>query len=514
MFTEDDLIQLEKKGISQDQVYHQIEQFKNGFPFARLKNAATIDNGIVRFAEEEIDGYVSLFKELSLKKEITKFVPASGAATRMFKSLFEFRNEIQSDDVNAELLINENKYSDVKEFFEQIEKFAFYKQLKQIASEKDIDIEQLTRQNEFGKLLDLFLSDEGLNYAMLPKALLRFHRYVDRSRLAIEEHLVEGVQYAKDKDNIVRIHFTVSPEHEKAFLEQLKNLIPHYEQAFEVEFMISFSQQKSSTDTIAVDLENNPFRDKDGSLVFRPAGHGALIQNLNDLLADIVFIKNIDNIVPDHLRAQTVRYKQLIGGYLFYLQSKTNGYLQQLENNDYDTVILKEIEDFAFLKLNIEFEDDYYSKSDKEKAAMIFNYLYRPIRVCGMVKNEGEPGGGPYWLEDGNRASLQIVESSQINLKSEQQFEIFKSATHFNPVDLVCALKDFNGENFNLLEFTDPQTGFISEKSKDGKILKAMEMPGLWNGAMANWITIFVEVPIITFNPVKTINDLLRSQHQ
>jgi hypothetical protein len=344
---------------------------------------------------------------------------------------------------------------------------------------------------------------------------LRFHAYSNENRFAIEEHLVEATNYCTNEDRVAKVHFTISPEHRNKFDEVISEIVPKFEARFNIRYDIRFSEQKPSTDTIAVDMENKPFRNNDGTLLFRPGGHGALIENLNDLDEDIIFVKNIDNIVPDRLRDETYRYKKAIGGLLMQLQEKSFDYLDLLDGGNLEADELEEMREFASHSLMIDIPDAYDGYSEMEKIDFLFTKLNRPMRVCGMVKNEGEPGGGPFWVKNTEgEISLQIVESSQMNLKEPGQVEIVSKATHFNPVDLVCSKYNFEGIKFDLNEYIDPATGFISIKSKDGRDLKALELPGLWNGAMADWITIFVETPLITFNPVKTVNDLLRPQHQ
>ena len=356
--------------------------------------------------------------------------------------------------------------------------------------------------------------EKGLNYSSLPKGLLKFHTYDQWNRTSVEEHLVEGAMYAKNSDGKVNIHFTVSPEHLKLFTELIQLVSKEYEKKFDIIYNITFSIQKPSTDTIAVDDRNEPFLNSDGNLLFRPGGHGALLENLNDLNADVIFIKNIDNVVPDRIKNQTVTYKKALAGLLLKVQQQTFTYLKKLESG-FDEKLISEIIPYIETKLGYHFSESLSDLSLLQKKNLLIDILNRPIRVCGMVKNEGEPGGGPYWVKsDEGSSSLQILESSQFNLKDHAQNEIFKKATHFNPVDLVITMRNYKGEKFNLLQYRDPETGFISIKSKDGKALKALELPGLWNGSMAFWNTIFVEVPMITFNPVKTINDLLRKEHQ
>jgi hypothetical protein len=511
MFTKNDLARFTTKGISQEQVINQIELFKKGFPFAKLQAAAVVGNGILRFNPQEVDERKAYFEANAGKYHLLKFVPASGAASRMFKHLFEFRALL--DKHAAGELLGKPEHKAVKEFFEQIESFAFYPELEKILSECRAPIAQLIEEGKHALVLDYLLGEPGLNYAKLPKALLLFHKYEDGNRMAMEEHLVEGAVYARSGDE-VHIHFTVSPEHEQLFEELIKAVLPKYIKRFGVNYTITFSEQKSSTDTIAVDMDNKPFRDADGCIVFRPGGHGALIENLNDLDSDIVFIKNIDNVVPDALREPTYHYKKVIGGLLMEIQSKVFTYLEVLEKDAANAGELQAMIDYARQTLMIRFDDAFDALPDKQKIAILKSKLNRPMRVCGMVKNEGEPGGGPFWVQTNKGLSLQIVESSQIDLSNPAQKAIFEASTHFNPVDLVCGLKNYKGQKFHLPDYVDHDAGFISIKSKEGRELKAMELPGLWNGAMADWITVFVEVPIETFNPVKTVNDLLRSQHQ
>ena len=365
------------------------------------------------------------------------------------------------------------------------------------------------------KVVAALLNPEGLNFGQLPKGLLLFHLYADDTvRTPLEEHLVEGALYAQDEDKNVHVHFTVSPEHRELFMAKVASVVARYEAEFGVKYDITFSEQKASTDTIAADKDNNPFRDTDGSLVFRPGGHGALIENLNDLDADVVFIKNIDNVVPDRLKDDTVTYKKLLAGVLVSLQAQAFAYLRRLDEGSCTDEELQEMVDFLQNKLCCQ-----HPAIETLKGDILVTYLKkklnRPMRVCGMVQNVGEPGGGPFlaYNADGT-VSLQILESSQIDMDNPVKKAMFLEGTHFNPVDLVCAIKDYKGEKFDLPTFVDKSTGFISSKSTGGRSLKALELPGLWNGAMSDWNTIFVEVPLTTFNPVKTVNDLLRDQHQ
>ena len=503
MFTEKDIYQFKEKNISQENIEKQIQNFKDGFPFVKLVAAATPGHGIRVPDQENTAVFTAVFDNKSPGYSITKMVPASGAASRMFKDLFSYLDS-ESDEINPE----------VTQFIEGIEDFAFFPALKEALAGDDYNIEQLLAEGEYKTIIRYLLTAVGLDYASLPKGLLLFHKYEDGNRTSLEEHMAEGIEYSKDKNKQVHLHFTVSPEHKEKFVARAGNTVKKFTKDSSLTFNFSWSEQKPSTDTIAVDLDNTPFRNSDGSILFRPGGHGALIENLNDLDTYIAFIKNIDNVVPDKIKQPTYTYKKVLGGLLIELMEKTFDILSRHENGTLDAEGVEKAVSFAKEELNIDFPGgmDFFSLEDKR--GIILEKLNRPMRICGMVKNEGEPGGGPFWVDNLGTSSLQVVESSQIDMNDPGQKEIVDGATHFNPVDLVCNLKNYSGEKFDLKEFVDPQTGFISVKSKDGRNLKAQELPGLWNGAMAQWITIFVEVPIETFNPVKTVNDLLRPQHQ
>lgn len=506
MITAQDKEQLKQKGISEEQIAKQMSFFKQGFPFLKLYAVASVDYGVSRVDKEGEDVFLSKWQSyLDKGHKVLKFVPASGAASRMFKDLFGF--------LNAGYSIPTTDFE--KYFFNNITRFAFYEKLNDTCLRLyGIDISQLIAQSKYKDVVSALLNAEGLNYGTSPKGVLLFHKYDDAPRTPVEEHMVEGALYARDSDNVVRMHFTVSHEHREMFERLVAKQKSIYENKFAVKYDITFSEQKSSTDTIAVDTENNPFRLSDGSLLFRPGGHGALIENLNDLNAEIVFIKNIDNVVPDKLKDITIRYKKLLAGVLISLQEKIFDYLKLIDSGKYSHDEVLEI--VRFLQRNLCCRNDNTKEmEDADLVLYLKSKLNRPIRVCGMVKNIGEAGGGPFvaYNSDGSY-SLQILESSQIDKSDANAVEMFRSGTYFNPVDLVCGLYDYKGERFNLLSFVDKNTGFISQKSKEGRELKALELPGLWNGAMSDWNTIFVDVPLDTFNPVKTVNDLLREQHQ
>ena len=514
IFSEQDIRFFDSKGISKATIENQIGNFERGFPYAQLVRPATPGDGIEVLKQAEADGLIRFYDEHSGAVNTVKFVPASGAASRMFKALFEYLSAAGTASQKGLIRLDKG-FNSPWNFIQHITKFAFYKDLTEVMAAKGLNLKEAIDEGNYSAVIDYLINPAGLDYGNLPKGLLKFHSYSDHGRVAFEEHLVEAAHYATSASGIAHVHFTVSPEHLEKFRARVSKVKSRYEEAFGIAYDISFSVQKPSTDTIAVGMDNKPFREPDGSIVFRPGGHGALIENLGDIDGDLVFIKNIDNVVPDRLKAETTRYKKAIGGLLLKLQEGAFNYLRAMDKALPDDQMLDKISSFATEELKIELPADFSGLTAKEKTALLSRLLNRPIRVCGMVKNEGEPGGGPFWVRDGSgRVSLQVVESSQIDQQDAEQVQHLRGATHFNPVDLVCGIRDYRGEKFDLHHFIDPQTGFISVKSKGGKDLKAQELPGLWNGAMADWITIFVEVPIITFNPVKTVNDLLRPQHQ
>lgn len=505
MMTTQDKELLAKKNISEAQIADQLACFQKGFPYLKLDAAAAVDKGILVPGPDEQRTYLSAWDAYTgTDKTIVKFVPASGAASRMFKDLFEF--------LEAGYEVPATKFEQL--FFENIRKFAFYDDLDAACLRMaGKNIVALLAEGQYKAVVAALLEVGGLNYGALPKGLLKFHTYKEGVRTPLEEHLVEGALYASGKSGRVNVHFTVSAEHRELFETLVREKAASFAKRYGVSYNISFSEQKPSTDTIAADMHNEPFRDN-GKLVFRPGGHGALIENLNDLDADIIFIKNIDNVVPDKLKGDTVLYKKLIAGVLVSLQQQAFQYLERLDSGDYTQEEILDILQFVQKKLFCKNPDTKHLE-DAELVLYLRQKLNRPMRVCGMVKNVGEPGGGPFlaYNSDGT-ISLQILESSQIDMNDSVSKQMFEKGTHFNPVDLVCAVRDYKGHKFDLTRYVDPSTGFISYKSKNGKELKALELPGLWNGAMSDWSTVFVEVPLDTFNPVKTVNDLLRDQHQ
>ncbi len=488
MLTEIQQQQIKTRGISEKDVIRQISDFKNGFPFMRIEKAATIDDGIIKLSEDQLKEFINNFDLISKNLKIIKMVPASGAATRMFKSLYEF-------------LASGEKNKEVDKFLESKEHFAFFDELKS----------RLTEENDQNWVKAL-LEEGGLGYGSLPKGLLSFHSYEDGPRTPLEEHLFEAAQYAND-GNSAHLHFTVSPEHQSRFKELVEKVKAKVEKRFGLKYEVSFSEQKSSTDTVAVNMDNTLFLE-DGKILFRPAGHGALLENLNDLDGDIIFIKNVDNVVPEKFAAPTIDYKKALMGILIGILNRNKEISESLKGE----IKVEQVSSaWNFIKnyLGYEPEEGLISKNLEEQIQEINRILNRPTRVCGVVKNTGEPGGGPFWvIGKGGEKTLQLVESAQVDPKDSGQQTIFQGSTHFNPVDLICYPKNMEGEKLDLLKYRDMEAGFITEKTKDGKSLKAMELPGLWNGSMSDWNTIFVEVPLETFNPVKTVNDLLRPMHQ
>ncbi len=506
MLTQEDKDLLAKKGISEQQIAEQLACFEKGFPFLKLFAAASVENRGIMLADENArKTYLAAWDAyMEGDKKIVKFVPASGAASRMFKNMFEF--------LGADYDVPTTDFE--KKFFSNIKNFAFYADLDEACVKNNgKGIDALISEGNYKAVVANLLEAAGLNYGALPKGLLKFHKYENGVRTPLEEHLVEGALYAAGKSGEVNVHFTVSTEHRELFAKLVDEKVAQYAAKYGVKYNISFSEQKPSTDTVAADMENKPFRDN-GKLLFRPGGHGALIENLNDLDADVVFIKNIDNVVPDRLKADTVTYKKLLAGVLVTLQKQAFEYMELLDSGDYRHDELENIIRFVQQQLHCR-KDDIKDLEDTDLVIYLRKKLNRPMRVCGMVKNVGEPGGGPFlaYNPDGS-VSLQILESSQIDMNDPEKKAMFEKGTHFNPVDLVCAVRDYKGNKFNLLNYVDKATGFISYKSKGGKELKALELPGLWNGSMSDWSTVFVEVPLSTFNPVKTVNDLLREQHQ
>ena len=504
-----DLEQLDSKGISKEKVARQIATFKEGIPFVDLVKAAVVGNGILRFSEKDQHDLIQYFEGHRSGLDLLKFVPASGAASRMFKAMFNFLDAYDPATESLSVYVERTGDKEAEKFILNMSKLPFYDLIMERIKGKAAD------QNEEAYLfVKEMLSEDGLNYGFYPKGLLPFHKYGSQSATPFKEHLKEAALYSKT-DGKAHLHFTVSEQHDEMFNEEENKVAPEISKDTDTRFEIGYSNQKPSTDTIAVDMQNQPFKNSDGSTLFRPGGHGALIENLNDQDADIIFIKNIDNVVVDNNLKAVADSKKMLGGVLKKVQDKTFGYAALLDSENIDVAKLDEVKAFLEKDLNVRMPSKYEELDVESQRDLLKDRINRPIRICGMVKNEGEPGGGPFWIKDGEgNVSLQIIESAQIDMENADQAAILKNSTHFNPVDLVCGVRNYKGEKYNLLDFVDEKQGFITGKTQEGKELKALELPGLWNGAMAFWNTIFVEVPLVTFNPVKTVNDLLKPTHQ
>lgn len=506
MFDARDRQTMAERGISEEDVLRQIALFKKGPPVLTCDRPCRPGDGIIIIPESQVMALAQTYARQAPERKITKFVPASGAASRMFKSLEAWA---------AEPTPSGPDFEDVQRFAQELKRFAFYERLRDHLAEQGRDVDRLVSAARYAEVIAPLRDEDGLNFVNLPKGLLPFHRRGDRACTPAEEHLIEAAQYGRGKDGVCRVHFTVAEEHRAQFEALCAELAAHYASHFQCRYDVSFSVQDPRTDTIAVNPDNTPFRGPDGSLEFRPGGHGALIRNLNDLDADLIFIKNIDNCVPDRLKPPTVVWKKVLAGLLIQKQQACFSLVARLCQHRLDPSAVEEARIFATGSLNLQLDKGMARWPVEEQRDTLLRLLNRPLRVCGMVRNQGEPGGGPFWVRarDG-RISRQIVESAQVDRSDAHQNEVWQQATHFNPVDLVCGVRDFRGEKFDLQRHVDEDAVFIAEKSKDGKPLKALEYPGLWNGAMSDWITLFVEVPMMTFNPVKTVLDLLRPQHQ
>lgn len=513
-FTALDFIQLYRYGISVDTAYHQWDVLKKGVAKTTLERSAKLEDGIKSLSEPQALFYADFFEEKSKKIRLKKFVPASGAATRMFKFLNEFLNDFKLGEESINAYINRKKDKNLSVFLIGKEKFSFYQQVLSKTKELYPEYDTWSRDlKDYAFIRTMLKAPDGFQFAQKPKGVLPFHQYDNYIATAVEEHLKECCFYAAS-NGTSNLHFTVSREHVDTFEQIIAVVKPKLERQFDTEISVNYSFQDSATDTLAIDQNGNLFRNEDQSLLFRPGGHGALIENLNSLDADIVFVKNIDNVIQNHIQVIAL-YKKALAGILLEIQEKTFAFLKELDRGLTDKNIIDEVVNFLNDCLQIALNEDFSKYTVEYKIEYLRTILNRPIRVCGMVKNEGEPGGGPFWVNDkkGN-VFLQIVESSQVDHKDSLQTAIWQTATHFNPVDLVCGIKDYQGNKFDLKEFVNPASAFVVDKTKDGKALKSYELPGLWNGAMAKWLTVFVEVPLLTFNPVKTVNDLLKPAHQ
>lgn len=505
MLTKKDEQQIEEYGLSKEKVVDQINTFVDGIPFADIVTSASVGNGIEVLSEDNKQKFVDHFEEKKEHLDLVKFIPASGAATRMFKFLHNFLELYDPEKQSLNVFLKKSNYPALSRFLSSIKEFAFVSMVRKKIRENYPDYKHSTKGMRSYVFVKTMLEKEGLNFSQLPKGLIPFHKYSKYATTAFEEQLYETAFYACSIDEAY-LHFTFSEKHLPFFKEEFEGIKNRVSKKTKTNFNITYSFQDKATDTIAVTPENKPFRNEKGELVFRPSGHGALIKNLNDIDADLIFIKNIDNVVTEDYVESVAFYKKVLAGKLLWLQGKIFHYLRILSEEKPNEEQMKEIKSFLWNELNIK-EISYDSTA-------FFSLLNRPIRVCGMVRNTGAPGGGPYWVRKDERISLQIVEMVQIDTSNPHQKAIVNEATHFNPVDIVCGVRDYKGDKFNLLNYIDPEAGLISSKSENGKPLKALERPGLWNGSMANWNTVCIEVPIETFNPVKTVNDLLNKEHR
>jgi len=511
--SEQDLGQIKQHGVSLENIQKQLAILKKGIAKMELLEAATVENGILKFSIVEFVEKATFFDENKSDLKLLKFVPASGAATRMFKFLTVFLNEfdIERESINA--YINRKKDTKLPVFIVGMDKLPFFDIIYKKLKEEFFNFDSFPRDYKNYYFIKFMLDSEYFNFASKPKGILPFHKYAVNVASPIEEHLYECGYYSSS-NNQSYLHFTVSESHQKQFEQIISNVKDKVEEETNTSIEVSYSYQHKSTDSIAVNMDDEVFKTEEGKLLFRPGGHGALIENLNQLDADIIFVKNIDNVIL-HNNDTIALYKKALAGILVELQQQIFAFLNLIDQYTIENNQIEEIKDFLKVKLNMEVKADFDLYTFENKIKVLKAILNRPIRVCGMVKNEGEPGGGPFWVKNGQKeVSLQIVESSQVDLNNKKQAKIMADATHFNPVDLVCATKNYKNEKFDLHQFVDENSGFIVEKNHLGKDIKSYELPGLWNGAMANWLTVFVEVPLITFNPVKTVNDLLKEAHQ
>ena len=505
--TPEDRQVLISRGITAETIAAQLALFRKGTAWIMLHRPCTVGDGIVRLRTDEIEALSRRYEEAVSTGRVMKFVPASGAASRMFQDLLRQFGTASTPPDDAD--------KTASQFLAALHRFAFFDDLEAALRVEGLDIQACIAQRQTHKILDHLLTSRGLSYAHLPKALIKFHRYAaGYCRTPLEEHVVDAAAHARDRDNVVRLHVTISAGHESEINHAIGEIQERHKAAG-IRYRITLSHQHASTDTIAVDTDNRPFRDPHHRLLFRPGGHGALLENLQAIQADIVHVTNIDNVVHGRLKEDTYTYKRALGGYLVTLQDQIFTHLRRLAAGQVSSRQIEPIFSFAKENLSLSMPKDILGRSISEQSDFLFAKLNRPLRVCGVVKNQGEPGGGPFWTEsaDGD-LSLQIVERSQVDTSVEGQRAVLNAATHFNPVDVVCGMRDYRGRPFELEAFRDPDTYFISHKSHAGRPLKALELPGLWNGAMAHWNTVFVEVPVSTFNPVKNVFDLLRPEHQ
>ncbi|WGK66123.1 DUF4301 family protein [Croceiramulus getboli] len=513
-FTANDKVQIEAHGLTLETVSRQLAVFRQGIPTVQVQREATLGDGIRKMTNKEIDQYVQRYEREQQGKDLLKFTPASGAATRMFKFLYEFLDKYDLDQQTINAFINKTRATDLRLFFVGLDSFPFFREVRAAMIARYVDGDSTDINLNRVRFVKTMLTEDGLNYGAYPKGLFPFHKYKDHNASAFEEHLFEASKYAA-KAGEARLHFTISKQHYNNFKEEYKRIQDIVERKTNTRFKIDVSYQEPKTDTLAVNLNNEPYRDGQGRLFFRPGGHGALLDNLNEQEADIIFVKNIDNVVVFKYEDEIARYKKMLAGYLLEIQNEVFQWLDRMDRGEVGVEDVETLRSLLSDQLGSELPDHFAKYSLENQLSQIRELLDRPIRVCGMVRNEGEPGGGPFWVKNDNGiVSLQIVEGPQMDRSDPRQMELLSRSTHFNPVDLVCGVKNYKGKRFDLVNYRDPKLAFIAQKSIGESKIRALEHPGLWNGAMAHWNTAFVEVPLITFNPVKTVNDLLKPAHQ
>lgn len=510
------LAEINTFGISKEQIIQQLKLFESGTGFIDVIEPCKKGNGIFAVDETQHTELIEIYSLAALSGRLTKFVPASGAATRMFSKIQSYLNE-SGDIYFSKLKSDSCKYPKAKSVFEfitNLQNFAFYDELKSILTRENIFSENIKDDSNISVILKRLLDPEGLNYAFYPKGALPFHKYENKARTAFEEHLFEAAKLVLDQSNKVKVHFTISEEHTELFLKIINMSVNEFEMKG-IQLEVDYSYQKKSTNIVSVTPDNKLFLDSKGNLVFRPAGHGALIENLDEIDGDIILVKNIDNILPSTKNDLSILYQKIMTGFLISIQKQIFCYLNSIENKNYNEKLISEITEFAKEMLQLYLPEDFDKHTTDAKADYLFLKLNRPLRVCGMVKNEGHPGGGPFFVQNKDgEVSIQIVEESQINQNNSKHLKIFKASTHFNPVDMILGVRDYKGRKFNLKNFVDETSGIITTKTYEGKTIKVLELPGLWNGSMAYWNTVFIEIPAETFNPVKEINDLLKQAHK
>ncbi len=518
LLNDQDIRQIQAHGLTLEQVREQLRFFARPPRFIRLARSATVADGIQRIPQADMDGYLTQHAAAARQGRFAKFVPASGVATRMFELLLHYFYHVEEDLhalVEGELEQGVPRAREFLVFHDRLPQLAFFPDLQGLLAGNGRHLDDLLAARRYREILSHLLTEGGLHYQDTPKALIKFHAYGAESRTALEEHLVEAAAYVQDQDGMCRLHFTILPRHRQDFQRLLARVQPALEERFGCHFNVDFSFQHPGTDTLAADAGDHPFRNSEGRLVFRPGGHGALLENLNELQGDLVYLKNIDNVVPDRLKEPTLLWKKILGGLLVDVQKQIHQHLRLLTQESARRRLVESSLEFAQETLSLTIPPGILQWPEDLARDFLVRALNRPIRVCGVVPNQGEPGGAPFWIEEPDGSlSLQIVEKAQVDLNAAEQQAIWEAATHFNPVDLVCGLRDDQGVPFDLTQYVDHEAVFISRKSLEGRELKALELPGLWNGAMARWLTVFVEVPLSTFNPVKTVFDLLRPEHQ